>query len=215
MALTMDGLAIGNGILTVENEAQAIARADPGAGRQGRRRGRGGAGAAGAQVAASAERQPHLVAAQRAGDHRRIVKGIFGLGLALLAAPREPAAQAVFLLGKQRGRPARPEKLTTATLRGRSSTSSTPSGGAGRSSASRPSGMTKRVRQAPSRSSSNIGGSLAIGSPASCITGTVIAQFLAVARLGEDIVGKDPEALARAHRGAARSTTVSATVIAG
>jgi 6,7-dimethyl-8-ribityllumazine synthase len=29
MALTMDGLAIGNGILTVENEAQAIARADP------------------------------------------------------------------------------------------------------------------------------------------------------------------------------------------
>ncbi len=29
MALTMDGLAIGNGILTTENEAQAIARADP------------------------------------------------------------------------------------------------------------------------------------------------------------------------------------------
>jgi 6,7-dimethyl-8-ribityllumazine synthase len=29
MALTMDGLAIGNGILTVENEAQAITRADP------------------------------------------------------------------------------------------------------------------------------------------------------------------------------------------
>jgi 6,7-dimethyl-8-ribityllumazine synthase len=29
MALTMDGIAIGNGILTVENEAQAIARADP------------------------------------------------------------------------------------------------------------------------------------------------------------------------------------------
>lgn len=28
MALTMDGVAIGNGILTVENEAQAIARAD-------------------------------------------------------------------------------------------------------------------------------------------------------------------------------------------
>src|SRR6516165_10516009 len=28
MALTMDGLAIGNGILTVENEAQAIVRAD-------------------------------------------------------------------------------------------------------------------------------------------------------------------------------------------
>lgn len=29
MALTMDGLAIGNGILTVENEDQAIVRADP------------------------------------------------------------------------------------------------------------------------------------------------------------------------------------------
>jgi 6,7-dimethyl-8-ribityllumazine synthase len=30
MALTLDGLAIGNGILTVENEAQALARADRG-----------------------------------------------------------------------------------------------------------------------------------------------------------------------------------------
>jgi 6,7-dimethyl-8-ribityllumazine synthase len=29
MALTLDGLPIGNGILTTENEAQAIARADP------------------------------------------------------------------------------------------------------------------------------------------------------------------------------------------
>ena len=29
MALTLDGLAIGNGILTVENEAQALIRADP------------------------------------------------------------------------------------------------------------------------------------------------------------------------------------------
>ena len=29
MALTLDGLAIGNGILTVENEDQAIVRADP------------------------------------------------------------------------------------------------------------------------------------------------------------------------------------------
>jgi len=29
MALTLDGIAIGNGILTVENEAQALARADP------------------------------------------------------------------------------------------------------------------------------------------------------------------------------------------
>ena len=32
MALTMDGIAIGNGILTVENEEQAIVRADPQAG---------------------------------------------------------------------------------------------------------------------------------------------------------------------------------------
>jgi len=30
MALTMDGIAIGNGILTTENEAQALVRADPG-----------------------------------------------------------------------------------------------------------------------------------------------------------------------------------------
>ena len=30
MALTLDGLAIGNGILTVEDEAQALARARPG-----------------------------------------------------------------------------------------------------------------------------------------------------------------------------------------
>ena len=29
MALTMDGIPVGNGILTVENEAQAIVRADP------------------------------------------------------------------------------------------------------------------------------------------------------------------------------------------
>ncbi|HEX2764543.1 MAG TPA: 6,7-dimethyl-8-ribityllumazine synthase [Allosphingosinicella sp.] len=29
MALTLDGLAVGNGILTVENEAQALARARP------------------------------------------------------------------------------------------------------------------------------------------------------------------------------------------
>jgi 6,7-dimethyl-8-ribityllumazine synthase len=29
MALTLDGLAIGNGILTVEDEAQALTRADP------------------------------------------------------------------------------------------------------------------------------------------------------------------------------------------
>ena len=31
----MDGLAVGNGILTVENEAQAIARADPAQGDKG------------------------------------------------------------------------------------------------------------------------------------------------------------------------------------
>ena len=29
MALTMDGIAVGNGVLTVENEAQAVVRADP------------------------------------------------------------------------------------------------------------------------------------------------------------------------------------------
>ena len=29
MALTMDGIAIGNGVLTVENEVQALVRADP------------------------------------------------------------------------------------------------------------------------------------------------------------------------------------------
>ena len=35
MALSLDGLAIGNGILTVEDEAQAIARADPAQGDKG------------------------------------------------------------------------------------------------------------------------------------------------------------------------------------
>ena len=35
MALTLQGFAIGNGILTVENEAQAIARADPAQGDKG------------------------------------------------------------------------------------------------------------------------------------------------------------------------------------
>jgi len=35
MELTLDGFAIGNGILTVENEAQALARADPGQGDKG------------------------------------------------------------------------------------------------------------------------------------------------------------------------------------
>ena len=44
MALTMDGLAVGNGILTVENEEQAIVRADPTQGNK-------GAGAANAALA--------------------------------------------------------------------------------------------------------------------------------------------------------------------
>ena len=44
MALTMDGIAIGNGILTTENEAQAIYRADP-------RQANKGAGAAQAAMA--------------------------------------------------------------------------------------------------------------------------------------------------------------------
>ena len=35
MALTMDGIAVGNGILTTENEAQAIVRADPAQGDKG------------------------------------------------------------------------------------------------------------------------------------------------------------------------------------
>ena len=35
LALTMDGVAIGNGILTVENEAQALVRADPAQGDKG------------------------------------------------------------------------------------------------------------------------------------------------------------------------------------
>ena len=44
MALTMDGIAVGNGILTVENETQAAARADV-------QRGNKGAGAAEAAMA--------------------------------------------------------------------------------------------------------------------------------------------------------------------
>ena len=35
LALTMDGLAVGNGIITVENETQAIVRADPAQGDKG------------------------------------------------------------------------------------------------------------------------------------------------------------------------------------
>jgi 6,7-dimethyl-8-ribityllumazine synthase len=44
MALTMDGIAAGNGILTVENETQALVRADP-------KQGNKGAGAAEAAMA--------------------------------------------------------------------------------------------------------------------------------------------------------------------
>jgi 6,7-dimethyl-8-ribityllumazine synthase len=44
LALTMDGIAVGNGILTVENEAQALVRADP-------RQANKGAGAAEAAMA--------------------------------------------------------------------------------------------------------------------------------------------------------------------
>ena len=50
MALTLDGLAVGNGILTVENEAQALVRADP-------RQLNKGAGAAEAAMALLAVRE--------------------------------------------------------------------------------------------------------------------------------------------------------------
>jgi 6,7-dimethyl-8-ribityllumazine synthase len=50
MALTMDGIAIGNGILTTENEAQAIYRADP-------KQANKGAGAAQAAMALLALRE--------------------------------------------------------------------------------------------------------------------------------------------------------------
>jgi 6,7-dimethyl-8-ribityllumazine synthase len=50
MALTMDGLAVGNGILTVENEDQAIVRADP-------KQGNKGGGAAEAALAMLALKQ--------------------------------------------------------------------------------------------------------------------------------------------------------------
>jgi 6,7-dimethyl-8-ribityllumazine synthase len=50
MALTIDGLAVGNGILTTENESQAIHRADPGQGNK-------GAGAAEAAMALLAIRE--------------------------------------------------------------------------------------------------------------------------------------------------------------
>lgn len=50
MALTMDGIAIGNGILTTENEAQAIYRADP-------KQANKGAGAAQAAMALLAMRE--------------------------------------------------------------------------------------------------------------------------------------------------------------
>ena len=50
MALTMDGLAVGNGILTVENEDQAVVRADP-------KQGNKGGGAAEAALAMLALKQ--------------------------------------------------------------------------------------------------------------------------------------------------------------
>ena len=50
MALTMDGIAVGNGILTTEDEAQAIYRADP-------RQANKGAGAAEAALALLALKQ--------------------------------------------------------------------------------------------------------------------------------------------------------------
>lgn len=52
MALTMDGLAVGNGILTTENEAQAIYRADPAQANK-------GAGAAEAALALLAIREKY------------------------------------------------------------------------------------------------------------------------------------------------------------
>ena len=58
MALTLDGLAIGNGILTVENEAQALARARPGREGQRRRGGQGRARDARAQGALRLRRRP-------------------------------------------------------------------------------------------------------------------------------------------------------------
>lgn len=51
MDLTLEGLAIGNGILTVENEAQALERADPGRGDKG-----GGAAQAALALSGLAER---------------------------------------------------------------------------------------------------------------------------------------------------------------
>jgi len=50
MALTMDGLVVGNGILTVENEDQAVVRADP-------KQGNKGGGAAEAALAMLALKQ--------------------------------------------------------------------------------------------------------------------------------------------------------------
>lgn len=51
LALTMDGIAVGNGVLTVENEAQALVRADPAQGDKG-----GGAAEAAMALVALQER---------------------------------------------------------------------------------------------------------------------------------------------------------------
>src|SRR3546814_20728757 len=64
MALTLDGLAIGNGILTVEDEDQALARAD-------RTRGDKGGGAAKAALAMLALKETFGVACPPAAQPLR------------------------------------------------------------------------------------------------------------------------------------------------
>ena len=138
MALTLDGLAVGNGILTVENEAQAIVRADPTQANKG-----GDAAKAALAPCCELEDQravslsllapatPRCAAAARgsSANCRRHIRARRSPSRRAWRASREgdlPAPRAVASV-------ARPEKLTTATLRAGSSTSSTPSGGSGRS----------------------------------------------------------------------------------
>ena len=59
MALSMDGIALGNGILTVENEAQALERADP------LRKNKGGEAAAAALAMLAPPRRPCSCVADR------------------------------------------------------------------------------------------------------------------------------------------------------
>ena len=68
MALTMDGIAIGNGILTVENEEQALVRADPA------QKDKGGEAAKAALRAAAASEDARRAAA-RAGAARAQASG--------------------------------------------------------------------------------------------------------------------------------------------